>query len=358
MFLKKLISRFLNGNKGNAQKQDHLSDCLDQPRDSACVQSSIPPYSYFDYIHLQDLPESYVCVDLETTGLYSERDRITEVAAARVRNGVVLDSFSSFVHSPVPIDPFITKITGITNEMISSAPDEDEVIRKLLSFIGNDPIVGYNVSFDISFLHYAACRVSVPLVRESFDVQWYAKKGLPGRPGYKLCNVAEYLAVEQTNMHRALADVLTTVACAEKLRPIMIEIKEKELKEAARQKAISEYDFSRVDVDYKAIVPENEIDPNSPFFGKRVVFTGALKRMTRREACQIVANLGGQPWGSVTKGTAYLVVGDGPASPYDDPGVAPKKVQKADEWRLKGSAIRTISEKEFFEMIEEYQRSA
>lgn len=319
-------------------------------------RQSIPRYDYFSYTHLSSLPPSYVCVDLETTGLYPERDRITEVAAARVENGVITDSFSSLVHSPVAIDSYVSKLTGITNEMIADAPGEAEIIRKLFTFIDNSPIVGYNVSFDVSFLHYAAYRASVPLVHESFDVQSYAKKGLPGRPGYKLSNVAEYLSVEQPDAHRALADVLTTVACAEKLRPIVEEIEEKKRKEAARQKAIAEFDFSRIDVDYKAIVPFGEIDSEAPFCGKRVVFTGALERMTRQEACQIVANLGGQPWGTVTKGTAYLVVGNGPASPYDDPDTAPKKVLKADEWRAKGSKIQTISEKEFFEMIDNYER--
>ncbi len=323
---------------------------------SVSVKSSVPRYDYFDYTHLSALPQSYVCVDLETTGLYPERDRITEVAAARVENSVITDSFSSLVHSTVPIDSFVSNLTGITNEMIADAPGEAEIIRKLFTFIDNSPIVGYNVSFDVSFLHYAAYRASVPLVRESFDVQSYARKGLPGRPGYKLSNVAEYLSVEQPDAHRALADVLTTVACAEKLRPIVEEIEEKKRKEAARQKAIAEFDFSRIDVDYKAIVPVGEIDSEAPFCGKRVVFTGALERMTRQEACQIVANLGGQPWGTVTKGTAYLVVGNGPASPYDDPDTAPKKVLKADEWRAKGSKIQTISEKEFFEMIDNYER--
>lgn len=316
----------------------------------------IEPYYYSDYDCLHDLPHSYVCVDVETTGLDAKNDHMTEIAAARVEGGVVTNTFSTFVHSSVPIPAMVSRITGITDEMIADAPEESSVLSQFLAFVGDYPIVGYNISFDLGFLHYAAQRACQSLPRKTFDVHSYAKRLLPGKPGYKLCNVAEYLAVDQPTAHRALADVLTTVSCAERLRPIAEEIAEKERKESARQKAIDEYDFSRVNVDYKSIVPTvDQIDPDAPFCGKRVVFTRELVRMTRQEACQIVANLGGQPWGSVTKGTAYLVVGDGPATPYEDQDARPRKVVQAEAWQAKGSAIQVISETAFFEMVDDYK---
>ncbi len=320
------------------------------PSPAAPAKPSIPRYYYTDYTRLSSLPTSYVCIDFETTGLYPERDRITEVAAARVSDGQIVDTYSSLVHSPVAIDAFVSNLTGITNEMIATAPEESDVIRDLIAFIGDLPVIGYNVSFDLGFLHYAAHRASLPCPRKNFDVQSYAKKGLPGRPGYKLGNVAEYLSVEQPDAHRALADVLTTVSCAEKLRDVVAEVE--------RQKAIAEYDFQNAYVDYQSFVPAvDHVDENSPLFGKRVVFTGTLSRMTRVDACQLVANLGGQPWGNVTKGTAYLVVGEGEMSPHADSSGVTRKMQQAEEWRAKGSAIKTVTESGFFGMLDEYEVS-
>ena len=318
------------------------------PSPSAPAKPFIPRFYYTDYSRLSSLPTSYVCIDFETTGLYPERDRITEAAAARVENGQIVDTYSSLVHSPVSIDAFVSNLTGITNEMIATAPEESYVIRDLIAFIGDLPVIGYNVSFDLGFLHYAAHRASLSCPRENFDVQSYAKKGLPGRPGYKLENVAEYLSVDQPEAHRALADALTTVACAEKLRGVVGEIE--------RQKAIAEYDFQNAYVDYKSFVPTvDHVDENSPLFGKRVVFTGTMSRMTRIDACQLVANLGGQPWGNVTKGTSYLVVGEGETSPHADSSGITRKMQQADEWRAKGSAIKTVTETDFFKMLDEYE---
>ncbi len=318
------------------------------PSSTATAKPSIPQYYYTDYARLSDLPTAYVCIDFETTGLYPEKDRITDAAAARVVDGQIVDTYTSLVHSPVAISAFVSNLTGITNEMISTAPEETDVIRKLIAFIGDLPVIGYNVSFDLGFLHYAAHRASLPCPRENFDVQSYAKKGLPGRPGYKLENVAEYLSVDQPEAHRALADVLTTVSCAEKLRDVVAEVE--------RRKAIAEYDFQNAYVDYKSFVPTvDHVDENSPLFGKRVVFTGTMSRITRIDACQLVANLGGQPWGNVTKGTAYLIVGEGEVSPHADASGVTRKMQQADEWRAKGSAIKTVTETDFFKMLDEYE---
>lgn len=331
-----------------AQKQFVPAKSSPTPTTAAAAKPSIPRYYYTDYTRLPDLPTAYVCIDFETTGLYPEKDRITDAAAARVVDGQIVDTYSSLVHSPVAISAFVSNLTGITNEMISTAPEEDDVIRKLIAFIGDLPVIGYNVSFDLGFLHYAAHRASLPCPRENFDVQSYAKKGLPGRPGYKLENIAEYLSVDQPEAHRALADVLTTVACAEKLRGVVADIE--------RQKAIAEYDFQNAYVDYKSFVPTvDHVDENSPLFGKRVVFTGTMSRMTRIDACQLVANLGGQPWGNVTKGTSYLVVGEGETSPHTDSSGITRKMQQADEWRAKGSAIKTVTETDFFKMLDEYE---
>lgn len=300
----------------------------------------IKPFSYFDFVFLHDPPAEYVAVDVETTGIYHEKDRITEVAAVRVKNGEIIDRFVSFVHCDVDISSYVSELTGITNEMLIDAPSEGAVMRDLISFLGSLPIVGYNVSFDLGFIYDASARAGLMIPSECFDALEYAKRYLHNGHSKKLFAVAEDLHIDTSGLHRALADAETTVRVVEALRPI-----------AERAERIAADQL----VDYHAITPAVEhFNETNPLYKKRVVFTGLLSRMSRLDACQIVADLGGEPWNSVTKGTSYLVVGEGEENPFADTNGVSVKMRKAEEWRHNGSKIKTISESEFFDLISDY----
>ena len=101
---------------------------------------------------------TFVVLDLETTGTSPDLDEITEVGAVKYRGGECLGSFDTLVNPGMPIPPFITILTGITEAMVLPAPRIDEVLPALLEFIGSAVIVGHNIRFDISFLDAALVR--------------------------------------------------------------------------------------------------------------------------------------------------------------------------------------------------------
>ncbi len=95
---------------------------------------------------------SYVAFDFETTGLSSENDRIIEAAAILFENGEVKDTFVSLVNPRRPIPHMITRITGISDEMVIDAPYEKDMVNDLFDFIGDYPLIAHNIHFDIEFL--------------------------------------------------------------------------------------------------------------------------------------------------------------------------------------------------------------
>lgn len=100
--------------------------------------------------------ENFVAIDIETTGLFPDCDEIIELGAVRYRSGEAADRFSQRVKPETPINDFITRLTGISNEMLADAPSIERVLPEFTVFLGSDILVGHSVNFDINFL-YDAC---------------------------------------------------------------------------------------------------------------------------------------------------------------------------------------------------------
>lgn len=111
---------------------------------------------------LLDSIDNYIVIDLETTGLDPSYDEIIEFAAVRVENGAIISEFQSLVKPSFPIDGFITELTGITNEMLSSAPSVDTVLPSFLDYVGQSTIVAHNANFDVNFLYDRRCFLPLP----------------------------------------------------------------------------------------------------------------------------------------------------------------------------------------------------
>lgn len=160
----------------------------------------------------------WVIVDLETTGLGAGAE-ITEIGAVRVRNGAVVDEFSSLVKPSRPIPPFITSLTGITPAMVADADPIASVLERFMEWSGlkteDSPVlVAHNASFDVGFLRRAAraCARPWPRVRV-VDTLALARLALP-RPlvrNHKLGTVASYFGTTTVPEHRALGDARATV---------------------------------------------------------------------------------------------------------------------------------------------------
>lgn len=305
-------------------------------------------------------PNSYTIVDIETTGLDFEYCEIIEVAAVKYLDGFETKRFVSLVQ-PQPytyvdednnivteyVDEFITNLTGITNEMLTNAPIPQDVIPKLMNFIGDDIIIGYNVNFDINFLYDAAEKTGNMLKNDFVDVMRLARKLYPEMKHHRLKDMIEKFQIDINNSHRALDDVLATAKCLEKILQNIDETQGRNAFIKSFQK--KSYNYRDYIV---GLISKEDVDITNPIYGKTVVFTGTLSSMTRKEALAIVANLGGIPSDSVTAKTNFLVVGNEEFVSSVKNGKTTKMI-KADLLKSKGKDIETISENTFFTIINE-----
>jgi len=150
--------------------------------------------------------QTYVAIDLETTGLDPERDRITEVAAVRFdENGKILGAYQSLVNPGREIPYFIEQLTGVTNIAVSEAPRLADIASPLREFIAGSPIVGQNVGFDLGYLR----REGVPFDVAAIDTANLSRLLMPGRQPRGLMELAAALGVQASEHHRALPDATT-----------------------------------------------------------------------------------------------------------------------------------------------------
>ena len=297
-----------------------------------------------------DLPSEYVVIDTETTGLDFGFCDIIEVSALRYADGQCVCSYSSLVNPGYPIDSFITDLTGITNEMLEVAPEPGEVMPALLDFIGDSLLIGHNVSFDVNFLYDAfELHCGGGLRNDHIDTLRIARKVFPELAHHRLSDVAAACSVPQPNAHRAEADCIVTAQCYEIMKSRILA--DGTLEDFKRRFNAKRANYQASLVNITAAV--DEIDDTNPIYGKNVVFTGALSCMGRKEALQIVANLGGIPADSITAKTNYLVIGAADFAKSVKDGKT-TKMKKAEALRLKGADIATISETAFFDLIADY----
>ncbi len=154
----------------------------------------------------------FVVFDLETTGAKSPPCRITEIGAYRVKGGEVLEEFQTLVNPETPIPPFITGLTGISDEMVADAPLFADVAHDFLNFIGDSVLVAHNSGFDMRFLNHEIGRVypDYRLANPCLCTVQLSRKLLPDILNHKLVTVAEHYSIDLINHHRASADAFAT----------------------------------------------------------------------------------------------------------------------------------------------------
>jgi len=159
----------------------------------------------------QDIDTVYSVLDIETTGLSFRTDKITEIAAIKIKNGEIIEEFSCFVNPEIPIPEKIVEITNITNEMVKDAETIDKVMPKLIDFLGNTVVVAHNANFDLSFLRYNANLLGLNLDNTYIDTLSLSKALYPNFKKYKLGIIADKLGIVVEVAHRAFDDVITLI---------------------------------------------------------------------------------------------------------------------------------------------------
>ena len=148
----------------------------------------------------------FVCIDLETTGLNAHSDAIIEIGAVKFRGGEVLDQYQTFVNPGRQIPTFIQQLTSISPAQIERAPSFGQVSNQVAEFVGDLPIVGHNIAFDLAFLDSHG----LPLNNRSYNTWDLASIFLPTLPEYNLTALAKRLGLDHSQAHRATADAETT----------------------------------------------------------------------------------------------------------------------------------------------------
>jgi len=154
----------------------------------------------------------FAVIDFETTGLSPVNgDRITEVAVVIVESNQVVDQYQSLVNTGISIPYHIQRLTGITDQMVSSAPSAEKVITKLNQFIKGSTLVAHNASFDSKFFHSEMLKAGVRYRAEFICTLLLSRRLYPLLENLKLTTLATHHGIKyKGSSHRALADALVT----------------------------------------------------------------------------------------------------------------------------------------------------
>lgn len=298
-------------------------------------------------------PSRYCVVDTETTGLSPEWNDIIEIGAIRYIDGKEVARFQTLVKPYESeecdwVDDFIAELTGITNDMLVDAPIIDKAIKEFSEFLGEDEVVGYNINFDINFLYDCYMKhLGIPMKNDFIDVMRFARRLYPNLEHHRLRDMVKVLNIEYEKAHRAISDVIATQSCFLLLKNEAIDqfgSEEAFLASCNRKKTYGGVDARDITGD------ATKNNPDSPLYMKHCVFTGTLERMARKQAMQIVADLGGINENSVTKKTNYLILGNNDYCKTIKDGKSNKQKQ-AEAYKLQGQDIEIIPETVFYDML-------
>lgn len=208
----------INPDESNVKQEETII----QPelKGETCEQATSYAHNYngidFEFLDpnesdIRKIRESFVSIDIETTGLDRENDRIIKISAVLFENGEIRKEFSTLVNSNKLIPQSITKINHITNYMLAEAPDEPEAILELLSFISDAQsdvlfYCAYNVEFEYEFLQQAFIRAGVSAHMKVISTLALAKKFINKVENYKLASVEEFYGIERIKDDKSLAD--------------------------------------------------------------------------------------------------------------------------------------------------------
>lgn len=296
------------------------------------------------------LPDSFMAIDTETTGLDANNCEIIEIAIVEVRDSEFAGRFSTLVKPDSHIPSFITCITGIDDAMVANAPRIDDVIESVAEMLDGTVVVGHNVCFDSRFIQKAMSDRGLTCQYTMVDTLRLSRHAFADLESRTLDDIAdacdEY--IDYSGRHRALCDAELAARCAIAMRPI-IEEKYGDDPDAALAKRTRVYSYIKPS-DIQPTV--SSIDESNPFFESHVLFTGKLSNMTRAEAMQKAVNLGAVPLNNFSKKVDYLVVGsfDFISSLGGKPS---SKLKKAEKAIAEGASLQIVSESFFAEFAAE-----
>ncbi|HEY4963575.1 MAG TPA: exonuclease domain-containing protein [Candidatus Saccharimonadales bacterium] len=296
-------------------------------------------------------PADCVVIDIETTGLDAQFDEIIELSAIKVRNGRPTEQFSTLVRPQYDVPEFITELTGITNSAVKDAPLIHDVLPAYMTFMGDEVVVGHNVNFDINFLYDKYLALTAKEFSNDFvDTLRLARFLLRDIYHHRLIDLVKYYRLGEDVEHRGLADAAAA-------SNILIQLQHTAVVQYGTVEQFGEDVRRRLNHPHPSLsassitTDRTDFDIANPLYGQHCVFTGALERMLRKEAFQMVVDCGGLVQDNVTKDTNYLILGSLEYSRNIKDGKS-AKLKKAESLVLKGSDLTILSENVFYDMAE------
>jgi len=159
---------------------------------------------------LKERVTTFICFDIETTGLSPVTDKIIEIGALKVKDGKIVESFKEFINPGMKLPGHIVRLTGITDEMVKEADTQEAVVRRFIDFTGEYIVMGHNISFDYSFIKTAAKLQQVPFEKFGIDTLELSRKLLPQLESKSLGNMCGHYHIINDNAHRAYDDAKAT----------------------------------------------------------------------------------------------------------------------------------------------------
>ena len=152
----------------------------------------------------------YAIIDVETTGTSAVHGKITEIAIILHNGEVVTETYTTLIDPECNIPYNITRLTGITNEMVANAPKFYEIAKKIVELTAGRIFVAHNAMFDYSFVKEEFRRLGYDFKRKTICTVKLGRKLLPGHRSYSLGNICADLGIQITDRHRAIGDALAT----------------------------------------------------------------------------------------------------------------------------------------------------
>jgi len=204
------------------------------------------------------LEETYIVFDTETTGLSAVYNTIIEIGAVKVKDGEIIDTFSTFVDPHQILPSKITEITGITDKMLIGAPELDRALRDFRNFVGNSILVAHNARFDTGFLQMGYKKIGdKDLDNPVIDTVELARMLYPRMKNYKLNTLCQAFNIDLTIHHRAYHDAEAT---GKLLWKMILNLQEKEILDLIQiNRNIGTGDISRLRPFHLNILVKNEV---------------------------------------------------------------------------------------------------
>ena len=302
-----------------------------------------------------------IAIDYETAN--SMRDSVCAVAAIKydLTNGRELARYCSLVNPQDEFDLFNIMIHGITPEMVTDSPLFPASMDQVFSMADDGTLfIAHNAAFDISVMRYAASKYQMDLPDIHFSCTFrLAKQLIPGLVSYTLPDVADYCSIAGLQDHMAESDTEVCGRIFLRLLQDYPSVEDMLVKANLEIGVIENGAYSgihRIEHEHNPALKKTHVLPQytkgeaSPFFGKTVVFTGAMQSMTREEAEGVILDIGGSIASGVSKKVDFLVTG------YQDPRKLngkekSSKVVAAEKLLAKGHRIEVVPEEDFLIML-------